>query len=203
MPFPFIPPHSPLLPALVFTAETCVVTLATVRTIFVARGYKTLAPLLGFFEVATWLFAIGQIMQNLTNPACYLAFASGFTLGNYLGILLESRLAIGTLMIRTITRKDASGLVEALRSANYGVTRVAAQGTTGPVQIIFTVVKRRDLEPVTALIRGFDPKAFYSVDEVQSAAAGVFPAGPVPRALVPSPLRLLRARKKGEVPLAR
>jgi uncharacterized protein YebE (UPF0316 family) len=151
--------------------------------------------MLGFFEVSTWLFAIGQIMQNLSNPACYLAFAGGFTLGNFLGIHLEGRLAIGTLIIRAITRKDASDLVDALRAANYGVTSIGAQGTTGPVQIIFTVIKRRDLERVTEIIRGFDPKAFYSVDEVQSAAEGVFPAGPTPRtALFPGPLRLLASR---------
>ena len=82
-------PASSLLPLLVFVAELCVVTLATMKTIFVSRGMKTLAPLLGFFEVSIWLFAIGQIMRNLTDPGCYLGFAGGFTLGNYLGVVLE------------------------------------------------------------------------------------------------------------------
>src|SRR3954447_8929080 len=50
------------LPLFIFVAEACVITLATVRTIFVARGMKYLAPLLGFFEVSIWLFAIGQVM---------------------------------------------------------------------------------------------------------------------------------------------
>src|SRR5207302_8078013 len=89
---------SSLLPLLVFVAELCGVTLATMRTIFVSRGMKALAPLLGFFEVSIWLFAIGQIMRNLADPGCYLGFAGGFTLGNYLGVVLGKRLAIGTVV---------------------------------------------------------------------------------------------------------
>src|SRR4051812_31974501 len=105
------------LPLSIFCAEVCVVTLSTVRIIFVSRGRKFLAPLLGFFEVAIWLFAIGQIMKNLNDVSCYLAFAAGFTLGNFLGILLEGRLAIGTLLVRVITPRDATCLVEGLRAA--------------------------------------------------------------------------------------
>jgi uncharacterized protein YebE (UPF0316 family) len=97
------------VPLLIFAAEVCVVTLSTVRIIFISQGRKFLAPLLGFFEVGTWLFAIGQVMKNLNDPSCYLAFAAGFTLGNFLGILLEGRLALGTLLVRVITPRDPSG----------------------------------------------------------------------------------------------
>jgi len=163
------------LPILVFVAELCVVTFGTVRIIFVARGMKVLAPLLGFFEVTLWLFAIGQIMQNLANIGCYLAFAAGFCCGNYLGILIEKRLAIGTLLVRIITNKEPEELVEGLRAAGYGLTTVDGRGVTGPVKIVLTVVKRKELEAVVTIIKGFDAHAFYSVDEVQSAEAGVFP----------------------------
>ena len=74
------------MPLFIFLAEVCVVTLGTLRIIFVARGQKLLAPLLGFFEVFIWLLAISQIMQNLSDWSCFVAFALGFTLGNFLGI---------------------------------------------------------------------------------------------------------------------
>ena len=76
------------LPLLIFVAEMCVVTISTVRIIAIARSLKALAAGLGFFEISIWLFAIGQVMSNLTDPACYAAFAGGFVLGNYLGILI-------------------------------------------------------------------------------------------------------------------
>src|SRR4051794_5677161 len=110
------------MPLLIFLAEVCVVTLGTVRIISVSRGRKLLAPLLGFFEVAIWLFAIGQVMKNLGDLGCNLAFAGGFTLGNFLGILLEGRLALGTLLVRIITPRDTARLAEGLRAAGYGVT---------------------------------------------------------------------------------
>ncbi len=183
----------PLLPLIVFLAELAVVTLCTMRIIFVARGKKYLAPLLGFFEVSIWLFAIGQIMRNLNNVGCYLGFAGGFTLGNYLGVLLEKKLAIGSAVVHVIATRDVTGLVEGLRAADYGVTRIEGRGATGPVHVVFTVIKRRDLEHVVGLIKDFDAHAFYSVNDLQAAAAGISPASRGrSRGLVPQPLRLFR-----------
>jgi uncharacterized protein YebE (UPF0316 family) len=175
------------LPVLVFFAETCVVTLSTVRTIFIARGWKFLAPLLGFFEVSIWLFAISQVIQNLTSPGCFLAFAGGFSLGNYLGILIEQKLALGNVVVQITTREDASDLIEDLKLSGYGVTALDAQGATGPVQVIFTVIRRKELDNVVSIIRRFDPKAFYSVKDLQASAAGINPP-PKRRGILPGPL---------------
>jgi uncharacterized protein YebE (UPF0316 family) len=164
------------MPLFIFVAETCVVTISTLRTIFVARGMKYLAPLLGFFEVSIWLFAIGQVMKNLADLSCSAAFAGGFTLGNFLGILLEEKLAMGRVVVRFFVCRNAEALAAGLRSAGYGVTAVDGQGSRGPVRILLTVVARKQLETVLALAREFDPKIFWSVDELQAAAEGVAPA---------------------------
>jgi len=163
------------LPLLVFLAEMCVVTIGTIRVIFVSRGRKLLAPLLGFFEIITWLFAIGQIMKNLNDVGCYMGFAAGFTLGNFLGVFIETKLALGTVVVRIITHREARELIETLRAAKYGLTLIEAAGATGPVKIILTVVQRRQLPQIAGLIRAFDPRTFYSVEEVQAAASGIFP----------------------------
>src|SRR5438309_5479251 len=126
----------PALPVLVFFAELCVVTLSTIRIIFLARGLKVPASILGFFEVSIWLFAIGQVMQNLSNWGCSLGFATGFTAGNFLGVVIEKRLAIGTVVVRIITHKDVAELVSGLRAAGYGVTSVDGLGATGPVKVL-------------------------------------------------------------------
>lgn len=163
------------LPLLVFVAETSVVTLSTVRTIFITRGWRVLAPILGFFEVSIWLFAIGQVMQNLTRMDCFLAFAGGFSLGNYLGILIEKKLALGDVLVRITTENDASALLQGLKAVALGVTALAGQGPAGPVQVVFTVIKRKELEQVVSIIKTFDWNASYSVNDLQSAD-GVFPA---------------------------
>jgi uncharacterized protein YebE (UPF0316 family) len=184
-----LPSNVSLLPLLVFLAELCVVTLFTLRIIFIARGMKILAPIVGFFEVTTWLFAIAQVMQNLQDPRCFLAFAGGFTLGNFLGMLIEKRLALGNVVVRTITAKETSGLVNSFWDAGYGVTVLDAAGARGPVKVVMTVVPRKELESVFGLIRQFDPAAFYSVDEIQEVAQGTFPERRSLRGLTPSLLQ--------------
>jgi len=143
--------------------------------IFVARGLKYLAPIVGFFEIIIWLLAIGQIMQNLSNPICYVAYAGGFAMGNYVGIWIAEKLSLGVVLIRVITSKDASELIEYLKTAEYGVTVVEAKGTAGNVQVVFTIVPRREVPSVANLIKQFNPKAFYTIEEVGFVERGIFP----------------------------
>ena len=164
-----------VLPLLIFVARVADVSMGTLRMILVARGIRWLAPLIGFFEVLIWLVAVGQTIQHLSNVICYLSFSVGFATGTFVGMLVESRLCIGKAVIRTITNKEAFGLVESLREANCGVTTVDAQGATGPVKIIFSVVERRDLTRVVGLIKTFDPQAFYTIGDVKHVGEGVFP----------------------------
>src|SRR5262249_1881019 len=153
-----------VLPLLVFIAELCVVTIGTIRIIFVARGFKLLAPLFGFAEVLIWLFAIGQIMQNLDNWMCFLAFAGGFALGNYVGLVINEKLAIGMSAVQIITHKDAGELIRRLTAAHFGVTTLQGQGATGKVQVVYTIVKRKEIDKVTALIEDFHTHSFYTID---------------------------------------
>ncbi len=168
-------PFTSGLAILVFFAELCVVTLFTLRIIFIGRGKRVLASTVGFFEITIWLFAISQVMRNLNDPGCFLGFAGGFTLGNYLGMLIEKWLALGTVVVRTFTHKDATDLIRSLQAAQFGVTSIDAVGAKGPVKLVITVIPRKQLTVVLAIIRHFDPSAFHSVDEIQDAEAGIFP----------------------------
>lgn len=172
-----------VVPAFIFLARICDVTIGTMRIIFVSRGMKMVAPILGFFEVFIWIIAVGQIFQNLTNPLNYFAYAAGFATGNYVGMLVEERLAMGLALIWIITQRDATNLIGYLRAAGYGVTVLDAQGKVGPGKVIFSVVKRKNIRDVENAIHEFNPKAFYSIEDVRRAAEGTFPAvapGPTP-----------------------
>lgn len=165
-----------VLPILIFLARITDVSVGTVRLILVSRGFKYLAPIAGFFEVLIWILAIGQIMQNLTNPVCYIAYAGGFATGNFVGLLIAEKLSLGMVLVRVITPKPAHDLLGALRKRQYGVTALGGQGANGPVQLLFTIVPRREIEAIIELIKTFNPDAFYSIEEVDSVEKGVFPA---------------------------
>lgn len=165
-----------IMPLLIFCARICDVSICTVRLILLYRGRRFLAPLLGFFEVLIWILAMSQIMQHLTNPFVYLGFAAGFATGNYVGIILEEKLAVGLEIVRIISKTDARELVDSLTSEGYGTTCMDAQGSTGKVQIIFTIVPRRHHHKVIRTIKKFNPRAFYTVEDVKSASEGIFPS---------------------------
>jgi uncharacterized protein YebE (UPF0316 family) len=164
-----------VLPFLIFSARVADVSIGTVRVIFIARGMKYLAPVVGFFEVLIWLLAIGQIMKNLSNPVCYIAYASGFAMGNYVGMLIAEKLSLGVVLLRVVTKKDSVELLRSLSSANYGVTSVDGQGANGTVKVIFTIVPRKEVASVVGLIEKFNPKAFYTIEEIGLAEKGIFP----------------------------
>ncbi len=156
-----------VVPFLVFIARIFDVSIGTLRITFVSRGLKYLAAPLGFVESLIWVLAISQVMQHLNSWTTYFAFALGFGAGNYVGLLLEERLAVGNLIIRTITRQEVSELTNALWKEGFGVTSVDAYGETGPVKVIFTIAKRRNLEKVINLIKQFNPNAFYTIEDVR------------------------------------
>jgi uncharacterized protein YebE (UPF0316 family) len=173
--------HSPvftwaIVPLLICLARIIDVSLGTLRIILVSRGMKAIAPILGFFEIMIWLLAIGQVMQNLTNVVNYFAYALGFAIGNYIGIALEQKLAMGKVVVQVITHRDASELVAFLRSTDFSVTVVDAEGSRGPVHLLFTVISRSQLPFVTSHIRRFNPRAFYSVEDIRLVSGGIFSA---------------------------
>lgn len=164
-----------LLPVLIFCARIIDVTLGTLRIVFLAHGRRSVAPLVGFVEVLIWIIAISQIMRNLTNPLTYLAYAGGFAAGNYIGLLLDEKLALGRVAVRVFMKSDSDILVNKLAQGGYGVTRLNGMGTQGAIEIIYTLIERKSLPDVVNLIHQVNPRIFYAVEEIRSASQGVFP----------------------------
>jgi uncharacterized protein YebE (UPF0316 family) len=185
-----------VIPGLIFLARICDCSIGTMRILFIGRGHRFLAPFLGFFEVLIWLLAIRQIMMNLTNSFYYVAYASGFAMGTYVGMYIEGRLAMGTILIRIVTSQEGTGLIEYLKGEDYGVTSVKAQGARGDVNLIYTIIKRSDLPHVIDIINRINPRAFYTIEDVRFVREGVFPDEEPSR--MKNYLSMLRFWKKGK-----
>jgi uncharacterized protein YebE (UPF0316 family) len=158
-----------VLPVLIMLSRIVDVSFGTIRIIFVSRGERFWAAVLGFFEVLIWLVAISQIMKNLTNPVTYIAYAAGFAIGNYVGITIDRKLSMGSVMVRIITQKDSMALIDYLRTQGCGLTTVDGQGVMGPVKIIFTVVRKKDISAIMAGVQQLNPNAFYTLEDVRYA----------------------------------
>ncbi len=171
------------IPALIFTARLIDVSLATMRHILVFKGSKRLVPALGFVEVLVWLVAMTQVVENLTNVACYLAWAGGFSTGTYCGMLLEERLALGHQLVRIISHGQCEDMIEVLRMRQFGVTVIPAHGSTGPVQVILVATSRTKIRTLLQTIKDHNPSLFFTLEDVRSVESGIFSGS---RTVVPS-----------------
>ena len=163
------------LPLLIFLARVFDVTLGTMRIIFTSRGLRNLAPVLGFIETFVWIVAVSSIVKHAQNVVAFVGYAGGFATGTYVGMLIENRLAMGTLTVRAIIRRDPKELIETLHNSGFGVTAVDGHGSSGDVKIIYSTVKRADLPAIIEIFHHTLPGAFLSVEEVRSTEQGVFP----------------------------
>lgn len=156
-----------VIPALIFLARVCDVSINTVRIIFVMHGKKLLAPILGFFEAFIWLLAIRQIITNIDAIYSYFAYAGGFAAGTYLGMVIEEKLALGKVVVRVITQVPAEELIKYLRKKDYRYSNLDAEGNDGKVNVLFSVVRREELPEYIRIINRYNPQAFYTVEGVK------------------------------------
>tara|TARA_R110002124_G_scaffold255201_1_gene420888 strand:+ start:21638 stop:22216 length:579 start_codon:yes stop_codon:yes gene_type:complete len=158
-----------LIPIVIFLARIMDVSLGTLRIVMVSRGFKYKAAFLGFFEVLIWAFVVAELLKNLDNWINYIAYAGGFSAGTFVGMYIESKVKVGTIIVRIITQNKREELVESLKEAGFTITSIDAEGGFGPVNVIFTVLKRRRWNEVVSIIEKNDPTAFYSSEDVKFA----------------------------------
>lgn len=163
-----------ILPLIICCARITDVTLGTIRIIMISRGNRVMAGFLGFFEVIIWLLAVTQVLNNLNNVACYVAYGLGFALGNFLGITLERRLGIGNQAIQIVTQDNLRTLSMLLREEGFGVTNIAAKGQKGNLDFLYVVTPRKRVQQVLDIVRNFDPGAFISITDVRNTYSGYF-----------------------------
>jgi uncharacterized protein YebE (UPF0316 family) len=164
-----------ILPLLIFLARIADVSMETIRVIYISKGIKYLAPIIAFFEIVIWLLAMEVIMSDLANVMNFLAYAFGFAMGTYIGLVIEEKLSIGMVIMRIITTSDSTDrIISFLRSENYGITSLDATGSRGTVKMIITLVNRTDLPAITAHLESTSPQAFFSIEDVRYVNQGVF-----------------------------
>jgi uncharacterized protein YebE (UPF0316 family) len=169
-----------VIPILICLARIVDVTIGTLRIIFISKGLKYLAPVMGFFEVIIWLIAIGQIMQNLSNVINYVAYGLGFAIGNFIGIVIENKISLGHVLLRIITRRSATELIEWLDNSGRKFTIIDARSDWGLVNVIYMPMKRREIPEVISMVKKFNPKAFYTIEDVRSISGSTLKDGYIP-----------------------
>ena len=177
---------APIGALLIFTLRVLDVSMSIMRMILAVRGHRGVAAAIGFFEVLLWLLAVGTALQHLDSWLHIVGYAAGFAAGNYVGVWLEGRFAMGTNVVRAVFPEvePASGgaagaaAAHALRESGYAVTEMHGRGRESAVEILNVVVPRKRVAEVMGIVQSFKPKAFVTVEEVRAAHGGhVCPGG--------------------------
>jgi len=155
------------VPLFIFFARILDVSLGTIRIMFVSKGYRGKATLLGFVEVLIWIIIVAQIFQNLDNWMNYIAYAGGFATGTFIGMYIEEKMKMGIQMFRIIVGQGSEVFLEKLKEANFRVTSANGEGKYGPVKIVFTIAKRKRWQELAGIVSEYAPNAFYSVEDVK------------------------------------
>ncbi len=168
----FLAAHPLWLVPVIFLARVADVSLGTLRTIMVFRGYRFRAAFLGFFEVLIWLMAAGQVFHDLDAWYLSIAYAAGYAMGNIVGSWLEAKVAIGLELVRIISLAPATDLAGKLSRLGYDVTELAAVANASrDVEILLVVERRRRVPSLLRLVSELDPDAVCTVSDVKRPAA--------------------------------
>jgi len=160
---------------LIFIARVADVTLSTIRTLMVVQGRKTQAAFIGFFEVIIYVVALGKVVDSLNNPFNLLAYGLGFACGNYVGIMVENKIALGNLGAQIILKTaDNDDFISLLRENGFGVTVMKGQGKEGTREVLSVALNRKDLSKLQNIVYEYESTAFISVNSITPVSGGYF-----------------------------
>jgi len=169
-------PEALLSAGLIFALRVTDMTLDTLRVLFVMRGRKPIAWILGFFQAAVFVVAITFVLRDLTNLLNIIGYAAGFATGVVVGMTIEERLAIGHIHMRIISSRRGSLIAERMREEGYAVTEVPARGKDGMVTMLNCSVLRKHVRRVRAMVNEIDPEAFITSEDIRPIRRGFWRA---------------------------
>lgn len=163
-----------LIYVLIFLAKMVEVTLATIRNVLINRGEKVRGAFIGFFEVLIWVIVVANVLGNVTeDPLKVVVYCLAFSVGNYIGVTIENKLAIGNAFIQAVVSEDSKDeLSSYLRQQGFGVTIVEGQGMNGVVDVLMIYLKRKCVPEAIDVIKEYCPTSLITVNDVRHLRNG-------------------------------
>lgn len=153
----------------IFIAKIVEVSISTIRLVYNNKGERIKGTILGFIEIMIWLLIVSSVLNNITeDPFKIFAYALGFALGNYLGLYIESKIALGLASIQVVVGEEiGNSLAETLREDGYGVTIIDGKGKNDSSKsLLFIQLKRKRISAAIKMIKYVTPSAYITVNDI-------------------------------------
>jgi uncharacterized protein YebE (UPF0316 family) len=165
----------PLLYSIIFFAKIVEVSISTVRIVLINKGERVKGAILGFTEIIIWLVVVSSVLNNITeDPIKALVYAAAFALGNFVGVTIESKIAVGLASIQVVVgEKSGEVLAGILRDRGYGVTIIEGKGKNNSIKnLLFIQLKRKKIPEAVRIIKEQCPEAYITVNDIKSMLGG-------------------------------
>lgn len=158
----------------IILAKIVEVSMATVRMVLITKGERKIGAIIAFFEVSLWVILVSTVLDNIMgDPFKIVAYALGFSVGNYLGSWIEEKIGIGLAEMQVILMEEHSvKVVTALRDKGYAVTVMKGEGKKHPRSILLMYVQRNKIRECANLIRNIEENAVITVSDKKSVYGG-------------------------------
>ena len=160
--------------SLILLSKTIEVAVGTLRHIMITKGYRKPGTILSFIEILLWTFVASRVIMGLAEaPVKGIVYSIGFSIGVYIGSLLEARIAMGKVLIEAIISKANSALVtDNLRKKGYGVTTMEAMGRDSEKTVLKIFANRKGMIEIINDIQNMDGSAMIITNDVTTLHGG-------------------------------
>ena len=168
----------PLELFLILTAKIIEVAISTLRIILISKGYRREGTILSFIEILLWTFVASRVIMGIAEaPIKGIVYSIGFSIGVYLGSLIEGRIALGRVLVQVIASKEkSSSLIDSLRENGYAVTEMAAHGRDSEKAVLMIFANRKGKEEIVGEIRALDASAMIIINDISTLYGGTISA---------------------------
>lgn len=165
----------PALYIIIFCAKIIEVSVSTIRLVLINKGERVKGAILGFIEIMIWLIVVSSVLNNITeDPIKVFIYAIAFSMGNFIGVTIESKIAVGLASIQVVVGEETGEiLAEVLRDESYGVTIIDGRGKDDSKKsLLFIQLKRKKIPEAVKLIKQTAPSAYITVNDIKSMMGG-------------------------------
>lgn len=157
-----------LVSLLIFVLQATNITVGSLRVMMLVRGNRLAAGGLALIESLVWVYAAGQVINDLANPVKVISYVLGFSVGTMVGVTVERWMALGKTLLRIVAPVSSPQVVDELRARGYYATVLNGEGRDGDVRVIFSVIPRKKMRVLEELVLKINPQAFVTFEETRT-----------------------------------
>ena len=155
------------LPVIILVARIVETRMETIRTVYISKGHTYLASGVGVVKVGIWLISTGLVLTNLQKIPAILAYIAGYGIGTLMGMEIEPRIGIGTVIVRIFSPHEPDALMERLWGLGFGITRMNGSGRFTPtVAVLLLVVSRKEISRLLDILKSEYPGLLFTIEDV-------------------------------------